>query len=119
MLTGLIAGSIAIPFYTFASMTATQPLKVVGMAQFVLKGTVTSVVTDTLILRVTNTTKNAKVFDSKDITLTIGNKTRITKNGKHITLTQIKSGDKIKVFGIFDKKTGAITLVRWIKVLSK
>ena len=104
---------------SFAATTKTQPLKVVGMAKFVLQGTVSSVAGGSVTFHVTNTSKNAKSFDAKDKTLSVGSKTVITKNGKNIYLNQIKSGDKIKVFGIFDKKSGAITLVRWVKVVQK
>ena len=105
--------------FSLAATTKTQPTKVVGMAKFVLKGTVTAVSTDTLTIRVTNTSKNAKLFDNKDKTLGVTAKTTITKNGKNIALNQIKSGNKVKVFGIFDKKTGVITVVQWVKVVPK
>jgi hypothetical protein len=104
---------------SLAATTKAQSVKVVGMAKFVLKGTITTVSTDRLNIHITNTSKNAKLFDSKDKTLTIGSKTVLTKNAKNISLAQIKTGSKVKVFGIFDKKTGAITLVRWIKVIPK
>ncbi len=97
----------------------TQPIKVVGMAKFVLQGTVTAVSANTLTLHISNTSKNAKLFDNKDKTLTIDSKTAITKNGKNISLGQIKAGSKVKVFGVFDKKIGTITLVRWVKVVGK
>jgi len=97
----------------------TQPIKVVGMAKFVLKGTVTAVSVNALTLHIANTSKNAKLFDNKDKTLIISSKTALTKNGKNIPLAQIKMGSKVKVFGIFDKKTGNITLVRWVKVVAK
>jgi len=113
--------------FSLAATAKTKPIKAVGMAKFVLKGTVISVSrtavssanANTLTLRITNTSKNAKIFDGKDKNLSIGTKTTITKNGKNIALTQIKPGNKVKVFGIFDKKTGAIILVRWVKVVSK
>lgn len=104
---------------SFATTTKTQPLKVVGMAKFVVQGTVLSVAADTITLHITNTSKNAKLFDNKDKTINIGSKTAITKNGKNILLNQIKSGNKVKVFGIFDKKSGAVTVVRWIKIMPK
>lgn len=116
----LIFGVVAFPQqFSFAATTKTQPLKVVGRAKFVLKGTVTTVSANTLTLHVTNTSKNAKLFDNKDKVLTIISKTTLTKNARNIALNQIKTGSKIKAFGIFDKKTGSITIVRWIKVLSK
>ncbi len=105
---------------SFAATTKAQPAKVVGMAKFVLKGTVTAVSADTLTIHITNTSKNAKLFDSKDKVLNISSKTTLTKNGKNIRGTfpgVFKVGTKVKVFGIFDKKTGAITLVRWVKVI--
>ncbi len=104
-----------------ANIKTPQPIeaKVVGMAKFVLQGKVTAVSADSLTVHITNTSKNAKVFDNKDKTLSLGKKTTLTKSGKNILLSQIKMGDKVKVFGVFDKKTGAITLVRWIKVVSK
>ena len=105
--------------FSLAATTKTQPTKVVGMAKFVLKGTITAISADTLTIHITNTSKNAKLFDSKDKTLTISSKTVFTKNGKNILLIQIKAGSKVKVFGIFNKKTGAITLVQWIKVIPK
>ncbi len=97
----------------------TQPIKVVGMAKFVLKGAVVSTTADTITLHVTNTSKNAKLFDNQDKTISVGSKTTITKNGKNILLNQVKSGNKVKVFGIFDKKSGAIMVVRWIKVVTR
>ncbi len=117
---GIIAISIVV-FSSYLAFAATkmQPVKVVGMAKFVLKGTVISISADTITLRITNTSKNAKLFDNKDKTISVGSKTTVTKKGKNVSLKQIKSGDKVKVFGIFDKKTGSITLVRWIKVVSK
>ena len=104
---------------SLAATTKTKPIKVVGMAKFVLKGTVMAVSANTLTLHISNTSKNAKLFDNKDKTITVGSKTTITKNGKGFSLKQIKSGDKVKVFGVFDKKTGNITLVRWVKVVAK
>lgn len=116
----LVLGAVAIPqHFSFAATTKSQPLKVVGMSKFVLKGTVMSVTADKITLHITNTSKNAKLFDSKDKTINAGSKTIITKNGKNILLNQIKSGNKVKVFGIFDKKSGAVTVVRWIKVMPK
>ncbi len=118
---GVFAVGVAVlpPNISFAASTPTQPLKVVGMAKFVLKGTVTSVTADTVTIHITNTSKNAKLFDNKDKAISVSSKTTITKSGKNILLKQIKSGDKVKVFGIFDKKTGDITVVRWIKVVQK
>lgn len=127
----LAVGVVAFPLhFSSAATTATERAintkgtgavarSVVGMGKFVLQGSVTAVSTNVLTLHVTNTSKNAKVFDGKDKTLNIGSKTVLTKNGKNIALAQIKAGNKVKVFGIFDKKTGAITLVRWVKVVSK
>ncbi len=118
---GVFAVGVAIlpSHVSFAATRATQPLKVIGMAKFVLKGTVTSITVDTLTLHITNTSKNAKRFDNKDKTISVDHKTTVTKNGKAILLKQIKSGDKVKVFGVFDKKTGTITVVRWVKVVQK
>ncbi len=96
-----------------------KPVKVVGMAKFVLKGTVLSTSANTLTIHVTNTSKNARIFDGKDRALSVAKRTTITKNGKNTTLKQIKAGDKVKVFGIFNKKSGSVTLVRWVKVVSK
>ncbi len=107
------------PSISLAATTKIQPIKVAGMAELVLKGTVTAVSANTFTLHIANTSKNAKLFDNRDTTLTIGSKTAITKNGKNISLGQIKAGSKVKVFGIFDKKTGNITLVRWVKVVAK
>lgn len=104
---------------SFAATTKTQPLKVVGMAKFVVQGTVQSTTANSITLHITNTSKNAKLFDNKDKAVSVGSKTAITKNGKNIKVSQVKYGDKVKVFGVFDKKSGSITLVRWIKVLSK
>lgn len=103
----------------FAATTKTQPIKVVGMAKFIFKGRVTAVSANTLTLHISNTSKNAKLFDNKDTTLMIGSKTATTKSGKNIPLGQIKTGSNVKVFGVFNKKTGNITLVRWIKVVAK
>lgn len=116
----LVFGAVALPqHFSFAVVTKPQPLEVVGMAKFVLKGAVLSVTVDTITLHITNTSKNAKLFDNKDKTIHVGGKTAITKNGKNIKVGQIKSGDKVKIFGVFDKKSGSITLVRWIKVMPK
>lgn len=116
----LIVGVAAFPsHFSSAATTKAQPLKVVGMVKFVLKGTVTAISVDAITLHITNTSKNAKIFDGKDKVISVGTKTTITKNGKNIALSQIKSGNKVKVFGIFDKKTGAMTAVRWIKVVPK
>ncbi len=120
----IILGILVVSVIAFSSHLAfaaakTQPIKpvkVVGMAKFVLKGTVLSTSANVLTLHVTNTSKNARTFDGKDKALSIASKTTITKNGKNISLKQIRAGDKVKVFGIFDKKKGTITLVRWVKV---
>lgn len=105
---------------SFAAVTKAKPIKVVGMAKFVFQGTVLSLTANSLTLHIANTSTNAKqLFDGKDKTLTIGAKTVVTKNGKNISLSKVKVGDKIRVFGIFDKKTGAISVVRWIKVVSR
>ncbi len=104
---------------SLAATVKTKSVKVVGMAKFVLKGTVVAISSNTLIVRVSSTSKNAKVFDGKDKTLTISSKTTVTRNGKNVPLGQIKTGSKVKVFGVFDKKTGNVTLVRWIKIVVK
>ncbi len=99
------------------SALAAPTIKVAGQAKFVLKGTVVSVAQNTVKLHVTNTSKNAKVFDGKDVGVAVGSKTKVTKVGKMISSSEIKAGDQVKAFGIFNKKTNSITLVRWIKVL--
>ncbi len=112
--------SVVLGIFAAGAVSAkTQPLKVVGMAKFVLRGAVLSTTAHTITVHTTNTSKNAKLFDNKDKTLNISSKTTLTKNGKSISQSQIKAGNKVKVFGIFDKKTGAITLVSWIKVMPK
>lgn len=101
------------------ALAAATALKAKGKAKFVLKGTVTAVAANSLSIHVTNTSKNAKLFDSQDKTISVGPKTRITKNGKALSLDKIKSGDRVKIFGILDKKSGTIAFVRWIKVMPK
>ncbi len=119
MTLGIFAVGVGIfpPNLSLAASTKTKPIKVIGMAQFVLKGTVVSTSANAVTLHVTNTSKNAKLFDNKNKTIVLGSQTTVTKNGKKILLTQIKSGNKVKVFGIFDKKSGSITLARWVKVV--
>ncbi len=120
ILTILVAGvAVFQSNATFAATAKKQPTRVVGMARFILKGTVVTTSANTVTVRIKNTSKNAKLFDNKDETIKISSKTIFTKNGKHISLNQIKLGDTIKVFGIFNKKTGVIILVNWIKVLPK
>lgn len=105
---------------SFAAVTKAKPIKVVGMAKFVFQGTVLSLTANSLTLHIANTSTNAKQwFDGKDKTLTMGAKTVVTKNGKNISLSKVKVGDKVRVFGVFNKKTGAVTVVQWIKVVSK
>lgn len=113
----LFAGSFALLANATTAKSAT-PIKAIGKAKFVLKGTALSSTSNSITIHVTNTSKNAKVFDGKYQAINIGAKTKITKNGKMFSLGQIKTGNKVRVFGIFDKKTAAITLVRWIKVTS-
>lgn len=112
----ILVGSFALPANAATAKSATS-IKALGKAKFVLKGTVLSSTSNSITIHVTNTSKNAKQFDGKDQTISIGARTKITKNGKMISLDQIKAGDKVKVFGIFDKKTNKISLVRWIKVI--
>lgn len=119
ILSSLLVGSFAFAPHSFAATKPATTIKVVGKAKFVLQGTVTAVAIDSLTLHVTNTSKNAKLFDSKDKTITVSKNTKITKNGGIIYLKDIKKNDTVKVFGIFDKKTGLITLIRWIKVVPK
>lgn len=115
----LITANVVVLPLSFAATKPATPIKVMGKAQFVLQGTVTAVTAGSLTLHVVKTSKNAKLFDSKDKTITVSSKTTLTKNTKNIPLSQIKSGDTVKVFGIFDRKSGAITLTRWIKVVQK
>lgn len=120
VLTAFVVGvSIFQSGVSLAATTKTRPIKVIGMAKFVLNGTVMAVSVNTLTLHILNTSKNAKLFDNKDKTLTVGSKTAVTKNGKNISLSQIKVGSKVRVFGVFDKRTGNTTLVRWVKVVEK
>ncbi len=124
ILGSLVLGNMVFLPYSFAApktvpLKPTSSVKVMGRAKFVLQGAVMAVTADSLTLHVANTSKNAKLFDSKDKTITVGKKTKITKDARIITLKQINKGDTIKVFGVFDKKSGAITLVRWVKVVSK
>jgi len=117
----LLVGNSVITPYSFAATIArpTTSIKVIGKAKFVLQGTVATIVADSLTLHVVNTSKNAKLFDNKDQIIAAGKKTKITKNGHIIALKDVTKGDTIKVFGVFDKKSGAITIVRWIKVVLK
>lgn len=103
----------------FAASTKTQPLKVVGMARFVVKGSVKSIKGNSITIHITSTTGNAKQFDNMDKSMSIDSKTVITKNGKKVALKQFKAGDEVKVFGVFNKKTNSITIVRWIKAVAK
>ncbi len=112
-------GLAVLPMISAAQAKKTQPLKVVGMAKFILKGTVVSTTANTITLHITSTSKNAKVFNNKDKVISIDSKTSLTKTGKSILIKQIKPKDTLKVFGIFNKKTGSIGIVRWIKVTSK
>ncbi len=114
----MMASFVVLP-HSFAATKATTSVKVTGKAKFVLQGTVTAVTTDSLTLHVVNTSKNAKFFDNKDQTVSAGKKTKITKNGHVVALKDIAKGDTIKVFGVFDKKSGAIALIRWIKMVPK
>lgn len=119
VLGSLIAGNIVVLSHSSAAAKPVVLNKVMGKAKFILQGTVTTVTADSLTLHVVNTSKNAKLFDDKDQVISAGKKTKITKNGNTIALKNVKKGDTVKVFGIFDKKSGAITLVRWIKVVQK
>ncbi len=118
VLSSLVFGSFVFASHAFATTAPkVTSTKVTGMAKFVLKGTVMTTSADSLMLHVTNTSKNVKRFDNKDQTITIGKNTKITKNGHVVAFSKITKGDIIKVFGIFDKKSGTISLVRWIKVM--
>ncbi len=119
ILGSLMVASLVVLPHSFAATKPATSIKVVGKAKFVLQGTVTAVAADSLVLHVVKTSKNAKLFDNKDTTIMVSSKATLTKNAKNILLKQIKSGDTVKVFGIFDKKNGAITLVRWVKVVQK
>ena len=120
ILVALTVGIVAVQAnIVSAAMAKTQQVKAIGKAKFVLQGTVTAVSANTVTLHVVNTSVNAKQFDNKDKTFTVTAKTVVTKSGKNIALNQIKPGAKVKVFGIFDKKTGTVTVVRWIKVITK
>ena len=120
ILVALVVGIAAVQTnIAFAATAKTRQVKVVGKAKFVLQGTVTAVSANTATLHVINTSVNAKQFGNKDKTFTVTTKTVVTKSGKNIALNQIKSGAKVKVFGIFDKKTGTVTAVRWIKAITK
>ncbi len=118
---GLAAANIGVIAPAAAATKAPAPKKpivrVVGKAKFVLKGQVVSVGTGELAVDVKNTTKNAKTFDGKKVVLKVAAATKITKNGKRVALKAVPVGGQVKVFGIFDAKTGAVTSVRWIKVL--
>lgn len=119
ILGSFVAGSFGIVSHALAAPKPVPPVPVLGKAKFVLKGMVTAVASTTLTFRVTNTSKNAKLFDGRDQVIPVGKSTKITKRGRVIGLSQIHKGDTVKVFGIFDRKSGEITLVRWVKVVVK
>ncbi len=94
----------------------TAKVKVQGLAKLVLAGTVISQNNGSLTIHITSSSKNAKVFKNKDVTVSTDSKTRITKSGKAVSVATLSTGTKVKVFGIFDKKAGTIKQIRWIKV---
>lgn len=119
ILGSLVVGGLAVLPSSLAATKPTASVKVTGKAKLVLQGTVTATTVNSLTLHIANTSKNAKIFDNKDKAIAVGSKTKITKNGRVIALNKISKGDTVKVFGIFDTKSGVITLVRWIKVIPK
>ncbi len=96
--------------------TAKPKVKVQGLAKLVVGGTVVSQTPTSLTVRVTSSSKNAKTFKDKNVTVSVDPKTRITKNGKTASLPTLSAGTKVKVFGVFNKQTGTIKQTRWIKV---
>ncbi len=117
ILTALIP-SLLITAVALAAAPAAK-VKTTGLAKIVLNGTVVSKTDVALTLKVTGTSKNVKNLKGTNLTLPIGDKTKITKDGKRIALAAISSGTRLKVFGIADKKTGAISQVRWLKISPK
>ncbi len=115
ILTALIP-SLLITSLALAAAPAAK-LKTTGLAKIVLNGTVVSKTDAALTLKVAGTSKNVKNLKGTNLTLPIGAKTKITKDSKRIALAAISPGTRLKVFGIVDKKTGAISQVRWVKIL--
>ncbi len=109
----LLVSPLALAAAPAVSVTTT------GLSKIVLSGTATAKTNATLSLQVVSTSKNVKNLKGTNQTISVGDKTKITKDGKRTTLAMISSGTRLKVFGILDKKTGLVSQVRWIKILSK
>lgn len=94
-----------------------KKVPVVGMAKFVARGSVVNVSTSSFTFHANSTSKNSSFLKAKDQVIPIGTNTKITKKGKKVAFSKLAKGAKVKIFGIFDKKSNSIVKVTWVKIL--
>lgn len=120
VLVGLCVSSLSALAVTSGNTTQSSSkasVSVAGKSNVVFIGTVSAVNDTSLVVLVTKTSKNITILKNTSQTLPILKKTKVTKNGKKIDLKSIPQGTKVKIFGIYDKKTSTFVKVRWVKVL--
>lgn len=120
----MVAGISLLPTIAVAQIGAIKiapenMVAAVGMSKFVAAGTVVSSGKNSVSVQVGKTSANAPTFKGKVINTKIDANTRVSKNGKTVSATSVKPGTTVKVYGIYDKKTGAITKTRWVQVDGK
>lgn len=124
---GLVLGSL--PLTTSATTTMMSSPKMVnkhktvkakvGLSKIVAEGIVvgTNASSRSLTVHVLAASKNAKAFLNLDKTFSLDPATKITKNGKALMISDLKSGDRVRLTGILDKNHPETGKIRWVKVL--
>lgn len=93
------------------------PAVLVGKSKFVIEGTIVSASATTVNVAITSTSKNMVALKKTTQSIPITAATKLTQQGKKVEPSKLSAGMKVKVFGVYDKKTSKFVKVRWIKVL--
>lgn len=111
----VISAITLISFFSIANFSSAATMQTTGMAKFVALGSVVTVSPGSVIVNVRSANKGSNLKGNNK-SFSIKSTTRVTKRGKIVKLLSLKTGTRVKVFGVTDKKTGE-NKVNWIKVI--